>query len=94
MSSNTHFIVRSSVAKMPTSCWGRYMHVAVIEVQAGVKTVPMISTRAKGVVRIVQCWSKLSVGKTARCAYQRALVEAKVMAAELNAGTDRTWPDT
>jgi hypothetical protein len=44
----------------------------------------MLSERARGVVRVVATWEKLNVGKTARCAYQRALADAIELAAELN----------
>lgn len=81
---NTHFIVKTSSAKMPRSCWGRYAHVAVIEVESGVDSVSMISERARGVVRIVERWDSVHVGKTSKCAYQVALAEAEALADELN----------
>jgi hypothetical protein len=79
------YIVQSSAAKMPSKCWGSYRRVAVIEVEAGVTGVAMISERARGVRRIVETWEKLNVGTTSRCAYQRALDEARALAAQLNA---------
>lgn len=80
----TEFVVRSSAAKMPSSCWGQYRRVAVLEVQQG--TVPrMISDRARGVVRIVATWEALNVGKTSRCAFERTMVVANELAAKLNA---------
>ena len=80
----TEFVVRTSAAKMPNSCCGTYRHVAVMEVELG--TVPsMISERARGVIRIVEIWERLSVGTTSRCAYERALTAASNMADELNA---------
>jgi len=81
----SHYIVQSAAAFMPASCWGKYRRVAVLEVQDGVQKVAMISSRAKGVIRVVSTWEKLSVGKTDRCAYERALVDAKAMVAELAA---------
>lgn len=44
----------------------------------------MISLRAKGVKRIVATWEKLNVGKTDRCAFNRALNEAEALADKLN----------
>jgi hypothetical protein len=82
----SHFIVQTAAASMPQSCWGTYRRVAVLEVEDGVQKVAMISRRARGVVRIVHLADKLSVGKTARCAYEKALAWAKEYAAELNGG--------
>ena len=84
---STHFIVKHSAAKMPMSCWGRYRRVAVLEVEADYDEVPMISERAKGVVRIVATWEKLNDGTSERCAFRVALAEAEEMADELNGVT-------
>ena len=78
------FIIKTSAAAMPESCWGRYRRVAVLEVEDGAPTPKMISTRARGVVRIVRVWEDRHVGKTSRCAYDRALAEAEEMVARLN----------
>lgn len=79
----TEFIVRDASAKMPTSCKGRYRRVAVMEVERG--TIPrMISIRAKGVVRVVETWERLNVGRTDRCAFSRAMAEARALADSLN----------
>ena len=82
------FIVVSSSAKMPSSCWGRYRRVAVLEIndECPAGGPRMISERARGVVQIVRTWEKCSVGKAqVRCAYTRAMAEAAALAAELNA---------
>lgn len=80
----TEFVIRDSSAKMPNSCMGRYRRVAVLEVESG--TIPrMISTRAPGVVRVVETWEKLNVGRTDRCAFARAMAEARELVARLNA---------
>jgi hypothetical protein len=68
------YIIKTASAKMPNSCWGTYRRVAVLEVDGGVRE-PRIIREGKG-VRIIRTWEKLSVGKTERCAYQRALAEA------------------
>ena len=83
--SNDKYIVMTAAACMPSSCWGTYRRVAVIETN-GVDMPKQINYRHKAVVSIVDTWEKLNVGSTARCAYQRALVEARYIARELNAG--------
>lgn len=85
----TEFVVQTASAAMPGSCWGQYARVGVLEVEKGTKPA-MISKRAKGVVRIVETWEKLNVGKAGmagggRCAYSKALAEAEELAAQLNA---------
>jgi hypothetical protein len=72
------FIIKSSAACMPSSCkWGPYRRVAVLEVEDGVDSVKMISPRARGVIQVVRTWERLFVGKTDRCAYERALAHAR-----------------
>jgi hypothetical protein len=77
------FIVMTSGAKMPASCWGRYGNVAVVETD-GLGTPKFIGERARHLVRIVSYWGPLNIGG-ARSAYGRALAEAKADAAALNA---------
>jgi hypothetical protein len=82
----TRFVVVSSAAAMPNSCWGVYRRVGVLEVEASVDVARLtIDERRKGVVRVVSTWERLNVGTTARCAYQRALAEARELAASLAA---------
>lgn len=83
----THYIVQTAAAKMPQSAMGVYRRVAVLEVDAGLTSVSMISTRAKGCHRVVQLWDRCNVGSTERCAYQRALVEADALVEQLNAAS-------
>ena len=81
------YIVKISAARMPSRCWGRYVHVAVLEVEPGIRAHDvMISERSRGVRRVVECWRKCSVGKTSRSASERALSEAHALADKLNAG--------
>lgn len=80
----SHYIVQTAAACMPNSCWGTYRRVALLEVKDGVESVAMISSRARGVVRVVQTWERLNVGKTERCAYERALTEANARASKYN----------
>ena len=84
MNNPTRFIVLTAAAKVSGAAKkGHYKRIAVVEAEGD--TVPaMISERAKGLVRVVQTWERLSVGKTDRCAYAVALVEATALAASLN----------
>jgi hypothetical protein len=82
----TRFVVLTAVAKMPNSCWGIYKRVGVLEIEASVDERRLsIDARRRGVVRVVATWEKCNVGHTARCAYQKALVEARELAASLTA---------
>ena len=80
---DTEYIVQVSAARMPQSCWGRYVRIAVMEVQLGCRPA-MISERAKGVIRVVETWEKMFIGKTDRCAARVAQAEAEAMAQRLN----------
>jgi hypothetical protein len=78
-------IVMTAAARMPSSCWGRYGRIAVVEVEDDFDGRPaMISDRARGVVRVVETWERRRVGKTDRCAFRRALAEAEALCASLN----------
>lgn len=85
----SQFIVQTAAACMPSSCWGRYRRVAVLEVQPGIETVSMISGRARGVIRIVKTWEKCNVGTTRRCMYEQAVQAAYDLAFELNLRAER-----
>ena len=87
------FIIQTAAAQMPSSCKGRYRRVAVLEVEDGLERVAMISERARGVIRIVQTWEKLNVGISARCAYQRALRDARDLVFSLSVGRDLVRAD-
>lgn len=80
----TDFVVKTSTAKMPAGCYGRYRHVALMEVEAGAPFPKMISTHAKGVVRIVLKTSRLHVGFTMKSEYRQILREYEMIADELN----------
>lgn len=86
MTVETEFVVISSSAKMPSSCWGRYRHVAVLEVRKGwLTSLPReISDRGLGVLRVVRTWDRVHVGKTERDAYTAAYREARTLADEYN----------
>ena len=71
------YIIQTASAHMPGSCKGHYKRIGLLCVDKGVKCVSMISPRAKGVRHVVETWERLNVGHTDRCAYQRALKEAR-----------------
>lgn len=73
------YIIQTASAKVAGKArkFGRYRHVAVLEVEDGIEFASMISTRAKGVRRIVWDSGAVSVGKTDKCAYAKAMAEAR-----------------
>lgn len=76
-------VVRTSAAKMPNSCWGRYVRVAVILTTDG--AVPhAIDIRCKNVLEIVRTWERCHSGTSDRDAHSRALREAMALRDELN----------
>lgn len=79
--------VMTSAARMPNNCWGKYRNVALVQLNqhytANGYTPRMISTRARGVLRVEEM-GHFHVGTTDRCAYERALQEALRRAEELN----------
>lgn len=83
------YIVMHSVAKMPASVRHPYKRVAVVEVDTISIKPKMISTRARGVKRIVETWERCNVGKAINSAYARAMENAGVLAADLNAQEKR-----
>lgn len=81
------FVVMSSCEQMPSSCWGEYRHIAVVQLTSHEHEAPaMISYRPKSVKAIPATWRKLSVGTTDRCAFQVALNAAKSTATRLALG--------
>jgi hypothetical protein len=66
---------------------GRYRNVAVCLIDAD-NPPKMISTRACGMIQIMQEWRGCYVGATERSAYTRACQEAEVLTAKLNAELD------
>lgn len=70
-------IIRSSLAHMPASCkFGRYRRVGLLIVTDDVvraSDVRMLSTRARGVVDIVDIYERQSVGTMVRSAYVDAV---------------------
>ncbi len=73
------WIVMTSSAKMPSSCWGRYTNVALVQLNqeytALNKRPKMISEHARGVLRIRHLGHHAE-GKTERCGAARALARA------------------
>jgi hypothetical protein len=79
----SYFTVVDSSAKTRGK-WGNYRNVAVLEMQDGAPEPCMISERSRGCIRVVDTWLSVSVGRTERCAYRRALHEATALAERLN----------
>jgi hypothetical protein len=70
---------------MPSSCWGRYGNVAVVELAPGTTKMPSrIDERFKSIKSIRHYWDRLHVGKTQRGEFQQALAEAEQIVKELN----------
>ncbi len=96
------WIVMTSSAKMPNSCWGQYRNVALVylnqEYTATGKVPKLISERARGVARLstvgrgVIRMGHHHVGRTARSAYHRALAEAERRAHALNNLMPQAYP--
>jgi hypothetical protein len=88
--SNTKYMVMTASTRPSANCWGTYRRVAVVLVdveflrEQGRETPAMISEQAAGIVRIIRTWENLNVGKTKRCAYERALAEAHALCMGLN----------
>jgi len=86
------WIVKTSMAHMPNSCWGRYRNVALMKLRPSVVAgwVPMpqqISARHRGVARLIHLGHH-HAGKTERCALQRVLRDAHAKVLELNTRPD------
>jgi hypothetical protein len=83
------FVVKVSAACMPSSCWGRYVRVGLLEVDPHAVPecgISMISERARGVVRVVRTWERRhATGR--RCAAALAIEEATELADELQRRT-------
>lgn len=92
----TRYVVVDSAAAMPSSCWGVYRRVGVLEVAASLTDAQVarlsIDARRRGVVRVVSTWERCNVGSTARCAFRRALDEARAEADVLNGTRPSTPP--
>ena len=80
------FIVMHKSAKMPSSCKGIYRRIGVVEISDDFNGEPsMISSRAKGIRRIIRTWEKLHAGTMGgNTAFDRAMREAKVLVEDLN----------
>ena len=81
----SRYIVMTAAAQMPASCNYHYRRVAVVEIDDSGIAPRFIGERARHLVRIVQTWERCNVGKNKRSAYTRALAEAELLCAELNA---------
>jgi len=84
-----HYIVQTSSANVTSRrhsmSFGEYRNVAILHVDSDRESVSMISEHARGCRKVKYHWGKCYVGKTDRCAYQRALAEAEEICERLNA---------
>lgn len=80
------YVVTSASAAMPSSCKGQYRHVRVVKVcyYDWVRGQRPKSIRDKQVLQVISDTGPHNVGKTERCAYQRALKRANELAQRLN----------
>jgi hypothetical protein len=80
------FIVMTSSAAVNANGrgQGRYINVAVVQVEDPAVTPKMISTHARNVKSIVKHYGKCSQGVTLRCAAARAQADAYALAKKLN----------
>jgi hypothetical protein len=78
------FVVMTAAAPKPSSCWGNYKRVAVVETNC-IDMPKQINPIHATVVRIVRTWEMCNVGG-ARSAFAVAKREAEALAAELNSG--------
>ena len=84
---STRYFLITSGAKMPSNCMGSYARVGILEMDLehwdGITVPTRITDQPKAVKRIIRTWEDLNVGKTGRCAYGRAKIEAEAVLAEL-----------
>jgi hypothetical protein len=81
--SDQSYSVIISVAKMPSKCWGRYVHVGVVATVADY-TPHSLDERPKGVIGLPFYAPRCCVGKTECCASKRADSQAhRVASAKL-----------
>lgn len=87
---NTEWILKTSSAKMPSSCRGIYKKLAIMEVEKGYEP-PSISLRHKQVKQIFKLWEPLFQGKTEKSEYFRYKKKAEELVAKLNAGVPKEF---
>jgi tRNA G37 N-methylase Trm5 len=76
------FIVMTAKAKMPSSCWGKYGKIAVVEVAEG-KIPKQIHPKHKAIKRIVEVWDRKNIGGP-KSAFAIAKKEAEELCKQLN----------
>lgn len=82
------YMIVVKAAHMPSSCWGRYVRVGVVELEPGFEGYPkMLSERAKGVKRVIQTWEKCHSGTSNRDAHSRAIREAEELIEHLQSNS-------
>lgn len=77
-----YYIVMTSQASMPNSCWGKYGNVAILRIEKG-GVEPAIIRDTK-TAKVVWHSGPQNMGTTERCAFMRALAEAEEECDRLN----------
>jgi hypothetical protein len=84
------YILMDRSAYMPSSCWGRYRRLAIVELTPDFVGEPkMISERARGVKRIVEERDKLHAGGGNRTAHAIAKRDMQAEVDRLNRPGER-----
>lgn len=85
MKAKPTYLIMTASASMPSSCKGSYSRIALVELEQGFTERPkMISTRAKGLKRIVAEWGPVpSRYKTERAGFPQAMKEAEALKTKL-----------
>ena len=74
-------IIKESTAKMPQSCWGRYVIVAVLDCDEWTTLPKMISRRAKGVREVLWSSGPVHLGGSRSAAAKAHQCAAELVAA-------------
>ena len=78
------WVVMTSTAKMPSSCWGRYRNIILVKVEDPENPPPRADRRIKAILQMHHL-GPYHVGLTDRDAYTKAYRSAVERAAKLNA---------
>lgn len=78
------YVVMTASTRAPNKARGPYRRVAVVETNLAPGELPsMIAPHARGVVRIIEVWEKMFVGKTRNSQYFKALDDAEELCRRL-----------
>lgn len=86
---DSEFIVQTAAAQMPSSCWGIYKRIGLLEVDPGMVLASMISPRARGVRSVLHTWERLHAGGGERTAFAKVEREADALCEQYRAAQAR-----